>query len=339
MISRKWLVPALLPLGLLLAGNTQGQDPIFHLNFSGGTIQDMTGMQTIDVGSDLTTIADGGPEIDGNPIDAGVFPDLGDNALGSVRILPSSSMDAIGVGSGSFVAWVKPDAPQVRFYYFGNGDGEFTRTTGMEIIATGSGDTNAATQGWDENTGAYLVAHGPEGLDDIPDAPFDEWTHMAVVWDAESDPLSPTITVYFDGVAGDPVVDTFVDFGSNPSNLNWDIGASRAKDWKAWPGQLADVAFYDVPLTEQQVNDIMTNGVPVTDPGLAGDFDGDGDVDGNDFLVWQRDDATSGNLTVWQDNFGAVASVPATAAVPEPSTLLLLSCGAIGLVVLRRRSH
>ncbi len=81
----------------------------------------------------------------------------------------------------------------------------------------------------------------------------------------------------------------------------------------------------------------------MTDPGLAGDFDGDGDVDGNDFLVWQTggspNGATAGDLGVWQDNFGAVASVSATATVPEPSTLFLLSCGAIGMAVMRRRSH
>jgi hypothetical protein len=37
---------------------------------------------------------------------------------------------------------------------------------------------------------------------------------------------------------------------------------------------------------------------------IAGDFDNDGDVDGRDFLVWQRSDATlgpDGNLAVQTD--------------------------------------
>jgi hypothetical protein len=41
---------------------------------------------------------------------------------------------------------------------------------------------------------------------------------------------------------------------------------------------------------------------------LDGDFDDDGDVDGNDFLLWQRggspNGATSGDLALWEDNYG-----------------------------------
>ena len=41
--------------------------------------------------------------------------------------------------------------------------------------------------------------------------------------------------------------------------------------------------------------------------GLAGDFDHDGDVDGRDFLVWQRGGSPSpmsgGDLTIWRQNY------------------------------------
>ncbi len=70
-------------------------------------------------------------------------------------------------------------------------------------------------------------------------------------------------------------------------------------------------------------------------PGLAailGDFNGDGIVDGPDFLAWQRGfgttyDAT--DLANWQSNYGSGASPlsavsGSTAAVPEPTSLLLL---------------
>ena len=72
-------------------------------------------------------------------------------------------------------------------------------------------------------------------------------------------------------------------------------------------------------------------------PGLAGDFDGDGDVDGNDFLVWQRDLGV-GALADWQNNYGAGSPLSASAqAVPEPgvASMLLLSCGV--LLGMRRR--
>ena len=65
--------------------------------------------------------------------------------------------------------------------------------------------------------------------------------------------------------------------------------------------------------------------------GVPGDFDGDGDVDGADFLAWQRVPSV-GSLADWQTNFGTVASLSTTsAAVPEPATLLL-GCVALGMV-------
>jgi hypothetical protein len=61
-----------------------------------------------------------------------------------------------------------------------------------------------------------------------------------------------------------------------------------------------------------------------------GDFDLDGDVDGHDFLLWQRGGSPSpfspSDLALWQTNYGA-PSVVALSAVPEPSSLLILSVG------------
>ena len=60
----------------------------------------------------------------------------------------------------------------------------------------------------------------------------------------------------------------------------------------------------------------------------SGDFDGDGDVDGADFLAWQRNDGTTAGLTAWQNNFGTAALQAAAKstshAVPEPMSLLLI---------------
>jgi hypothetical protein len=69
----------------------------------------------------------------------------------------------------------------------------------------------------------------------------------------------------------------------------------------------------------------------VSAPMLPGDFDEDGDVDGRDFLIWQRNPAV-GDLSDWQANYGVGAlsalfgGPPAEAgtSVPEPAGIALL---------------
>jgi hypothetical protein len=53
---------------------------------------------------------------------------------------------------------------------------------------------------------------------------------------------------------------------------------------------------------------------------LAGDFDLDGDVDGHDFLVWQREygSYTAADLTKWRAEYGSPATTAALSSVPEP---------------------
>ncbi len=71
--------------------------------------------------------------------------------------------------------------------------------------------------------------------------------------------------------------------------------------------------------------EILENGMTA---GQAGDFDADLDVDGEDFLIWQRNNAV-GSLTDWQTNYGA-GTLSATTAVPEPASALLLLLGLLG---------
>ncbi|MDZ4658128.1 MAG: hypothetical protein SH868_11175 [Bythopirellula sp.] len=83
-------------------------------------------------------------------------------------------------------------------------------------------------------------------------------------------------------------------------------------------------------------------------PQLPGDYDFDGDVDGNDFLKWQRaygtsdsmadgdDSGTVGpeDLVIWQDHYGETAPLTAASvAVPEPGSLLLTVFGLLAAFV------
>ncbi|WP_148071883.1 beta strand repeat-containing protein [Bythopirellula goksoeyrii] len=75
-------------------------------------------------------------------------------------------------------------------------------------------------------------------------------------------------------------------------------------------------------------------------PNLStGDFDQDGDVDGRDFLTWQRNPAI-GYLANWQANYGRSATQSAlSVAVPEPSSLGTMVCLTLACVACLRHSH
>jgi autotransporter-associated beta strand protein len=103
-------------------------------------------------------------------------------------------------------------------------------------------------------------------------------------------------------------------------------------------GSLASAAtFKSNFFTGTGILSVTTLGAPITTPG---DFDGDGDVDGRDFLVWQRNTAV-GNLADWQANYGTgalTAAVTASStAVPEPGTICLVTFAVLLGSSIRRR--
>jgi hypothetical protein len=94
----------------------------------------------------------------------------------------------------------------------------------------------------------------------------------------------------------------------------------------------------------------LINNAPVEDA----DFDNDGDVDGADFLTWQRGVGTgttpaagdangdgavnATDLAIWKAQFGPGSGVGAAAAVPEPATAALAAlASAAWLLAARRR--
>ena len=83
------------------------------------------------------------------------------------------------------------------------------------------------------------------------------------------------------------------------------------------------------------------------------DFDNDGDVDGADFLTWQRNLGTgttntqgdangdsvvnAADLTIWKGDFGqGTPAAAAVGAIPEPSSVLLIGVGLVALAMRRR---
>jgi len=85
------------------------------------------------------------------------------------------------------------------------------------------------------------------------------------------------------------------------------------------------------------VSSLLTTGELSVVESIAvdGDFDGDRDVDGHDFLAWQRD-PNIGSLTDWDANYGTPAAANA-AAVPEPITSTLTLIVLLRLLSFRQR--
>jgi hypothetical protein len=73
-------------------------------------------------------------------------------------------------------------------------------------------------------------------------------------------------------------------------------------------------------------------------PAAGGDYDGDTDVDGNDFLIWQRgqspESLSVADLDAWKASFGQPAGI---SAVPEPGCVALTAVAALAFSLAPRR--
>jgi hypothetical protein len=116
--------------------------------------------------------------------------------------------------------------------------------------------------------------------------------------------------------------------------MNFDVGVDtlRYLQFSLSAGQQADILFdnFDVYHTTSI---------------MPGDFDGDGDVDGRDFLKYQRgespDPLSPEDLADWNANYGVPGLLASSEAVivPETSSLLLFAIAAIASAVSRHQQR
>lgn len=138
------------------------------------------------------------------------------------------------------------------------------------------------------------------------------WINPDLSADLEANPTGPGSGINF----------------ANEVNV-WEINFSMIQ-----PGGNADAIF-----DEFRLGTSYADVAPIVSAGLDGDFDLDGDVDGFDFLKWQRDLGDSANLALWESNFGTAPAVSAAAAVPEPASAALAFAAALSIFGLRSRAR
>ncbi len=176
---------------------------------------------------------------------------------------------------------------------------------------------------WSDNT---LVDHpwfAPvEGLGELTH-------HVAIVFDQPTGQTS----LFYDGQFIGNVNTPTTDMDSTALFRLGNVGYSSVDEW--------DGVFYGFAVSDEALAaaDFV---LPVPEP--TADFDGDGDVDGRDFLEWQRGNGllptgkprrkdgdanldasvNAADLAIWIDKFGVpIPAVSASTSVPEPTSALL----------------
>ncbi len=354
--STEMSLAATLVLGLL-ALPSQGQvTPVFYLDFSTATdasgFADISGNNlaiTIDTNS-VSYVPGGGPTLSGVAVDSAEWSGdmFEDN---EIRILQNPILDAVSRNAGSIVAWVKPDDGDTwnNITKTLNDTDGVTKFNGIEFQASalgGNADSGAfgAVQGWGSNVFGPIKPALQDPV--VSDTPTGIWTHLALTWTNTGDAL-----MYVNGVPGDLKVLSGTTFGSNTGS-DWTIGGDPQNKFfisteRLLDGQMADFAIFGETLSSSQVADIMASGVAsLAGPAFTADFDGDGDVDGDDLGDWQSafgvdasadadadGDSDGADFLEWQRQFGSGVGPISAVAVPEPSSLVL--CGLAALLFWR----
>lgn len=197
--------------------------------------------------------------------------------------------------------------------------------------------TNATRVAYDKATGyLYIVDQDTNFLEDI--YVFDPATGTIVYHELRPFDVGifneDTLTVFTRGdIDGSGMVDykdilALKDAIADPT-LGGTVSAAVGGEWYDLTG---DMTLTAADLTE------LVDGILGT---ALGDFDLDGDVDGRDFLAWQRGHGMfDGNdLADWQANYGFNnMALAASSAVPEPGSLVMCSVALIiGTMGVRRR--
>lgn len=271
----------------------------FQGDFDGGGTLIKTGSETLTVGPDAQLDHGGSVEVQAGTlvvetaaaytgstvITGGVL--LANNATGSATGAGPVQVEGSGTLGG-----------------FGSVGGEVTIAAGGTISPGNDVGTLNVGSLVLESSSTFAVELFADG--GMPGIDFDQ---LAVSGDAT---LGGSLAIELVGGFAPSAIDTFTVLISTNLGNSFENVANRAR-LDTVDGVGSFLVSYDS----------LTNDVVLSDfsPTLAGDFDLDSDVDGADFLKWQRDPSV-GPLSDWKHNYGSQAAV-GLAPVPEPTSAAL----------------
>ena len=262
------------------------------------------------------------------------------NGLGAVAVTYDQKLEIQQAESFTLSAWVKSaetgffshlvgrkaEGPRIEWHH---GLGGFGGSQFDDPFVPPSPENNF------ENDG--LIDFGPGG------EPDNEWHHVLVSWNH----VTQEIFGYYDGELGPSSNNgkttqgtRVVDYSTRVPPVRFSIAGGNSGPL---PNSFVDdVAFWNGYATQEVAQGLFDGtytifDAPIIDPGpsLVADADDDGDVDGTDFLILQRNNPEL--IADWQNEYGTgVGSVLSTTIVPEPTSgTMLMLC--VSVFVIRRR--
>lgn len=244
------------------------------------------------------------------------IPVVADSTVEAVFQL-DAYVDQADADFGSYVLSARPSEPPNGRAYFirqwddnGSGTGRITSTFGDTF-----GDTPA------------VLTYNPG-----------DWYYFVVVAEYDSGSNTTTANWYAANLtAGDETLgllatDSSTFTGSYLGTSQFGIGNFLNGTQEYMDGRIDSIAYTGAALSASELQ-ARLDALNTPGAALPGDFDMDNDVDGEDFLVWQRNPAV-GDLADWEENFGTgTPAVAGASAVPEPSAIALASLlGVVGFV-------
>lgn len=248
---------------------------------------------------------------------------------GGELVSPAELAEALGTGVTHFT-WVNKLIQQPSHWSVSHGE---------EVLSTPRIDPDTQVQQYDLRVQSTLadreIALGGDFTSDDQDFYWNNPTELEAFFDLNRPFMDmPNMPEDFYGLPGDHTAfeTRLVGVRSDGSYEDYGVGFQ----WKS------NAVTDELKLAEQGIINTgylrATQDIPILDGGIfdvrvfsvaesrRGDFDGDFDADGTDFLLWQQAGGTTEALVSWQKYYG---EDPATlrssvAAVPEPQGVLLL---------------